>query len=50
MPDICVCVECARGEWQCGSGECIDERRKCDQYPDCTDNSDENGCHTTGGR
>lgn len=32
---------CSTGEFQCDDGGCIDERFKCDTFPDCTDESDE---------
>ena len=35
---------CRQGQFQCGSGECIDERRKCDGRVDCRDQSDETDC------
>ena len=36
---------CAEGEFECDSGECIDEGSRCDGTPDCRDQSDETDCH-----
>jgi len=35
---------CEQYEFQCRDGSCIDDRRKCDGTPDCTDGSDEFDC------
>ena len=35
---------CRQGQFECTSGECIDERRRCDGTPDCRDQSDERNC------
>ena len=35
---------CAEGQFECTSGECIDEGRQCDGKPDCRDQSDERDC------
>ena len=35
---------CRQDQSQCGSGECIDERWKCDGRVDCRDQSDEANC------
>ena len=35
---------CREDEFECHSGECIDQGSKCDGRPDCTDQSDEADC------
>jgi len=35
---------CAAHQFQCTSGDCIDESRHCDGRVDCRDGSDEEGC------
>ena len=35
---------CSYGEFQCASGQCIDQTRSCDGYHDCVDRSDEINC------
>ncbi|XP_065069050.1 low-density lipoprotein receptor-related protein 4-like isoform X3 [Rhopilema esculentum] len=37
-------LACDKGEWQCGSGQCISLSWKCDGEEDCVDNSDEASC------
>jgi Low-density lipoprotein receptor domain class A len=37
-------VTCSAGEFTCNDGSCVDVRRQCDGYPDCRDQSDEQGC------
>lgn len=32
---------CAKGQYQCLSGECIDDKKVCDRNYDCPDRSDE---------
>merc|ERR1711894_867100 len=32
------------GEFTCNDGQCIQMKRRCDQVPDCRDESDERGC------
>ena len=33
--------ECAKGRFECGSGNCIPARLKCNGHKDCDDGSDE---------
>ena len=33
------------GEFTCDDGQCVSMRKRCDQFPDCVDGSDELGCH-----
>ena len=35
---------CSADEFTCGDGSCVDVRRRCDQYQDCSDGSDEANC------
>ena len=37
-------VETEEGEFTCDDGACISMRERCDQLPDCSDGSDEEGC------
>ena len=39
-----VFSRCARGQYTCSSGHCIDIRAKCDSVMDCQDGSDEDNC------
>ena len=34
---------CSDGEFTCSDGECISMEQRCDQLPDCEDESDERG-------
>ncbi|XP_052759609.1 uncharacterized protein LOC128202640 isoform X2 [Mya arenaria] len=36
--------ECISPRFQCGSGECFDESYRCDDFPDCVDETDEQNC------
>ena len=36
--------QCDRGEWQCGSGECVSDGLLCDGDINCGDGSDETNC------
>ena len=39
---------CEIGQVACSDGsKCIDEMDRCDNLPDCDDNSDEENCETT---
>ena len=44
MFHFCILVECQPGQFRCKNGQCISERRKCDNRPDCADSSDELDC------
>lgn len=49
VPNVLIFICCSHsgcpdGEFQCGSGECISLKRMCDNFPDCTDESDEKNC------
>ena len=35
---------CAKEEFTCDDGQCVKMERRCDQVPDCRDESDEIGC------
>ncbi|XP_045212464.1 mucin-2-like [Mercenaria mercenaria] len=35
---------CGTNQWQCSDGSCIFLVARCDNFPDCTDKSDEQGC------
>ena len=39
-----VVEECGRDEFQCNNGRCLDIRRKCNNYDECGDGSDEIDC------
>ncbi|ODN04114.1 Trypsin-1 [Orchesella cincta] len=36
---------CSQYFWQCGNGQCIYHRFRCDNDKDCTDETDEQDCH-----
>ena len=38
---LSLVVPCPEGYYRCSSGECIEERRRCDGRQDCEDSSDE---------
>ena len=35
---------CLEGEFTCDDGQCVSMEQRCDQLPDCKDQSDERGC------
>ena len=35
---------CAEGEFTCDDGQCVKMEERCNQVPDCRDESDEDGC------
>ena len=35
---------CYSYQWECDSGQCIDEDYRCNGYDNCYDGSDEDGC------
>lgn len=37
-------MECQPGQFRCKNGQCISERKKCDNRPDCADSTDELDC------
>lgn len=39
---------CPEDQFRCGSGVCLDNRRRCDGYPDCPDSTDEHNCPGAG--
>ena len=39
-----VVNSCSPDQFQCKSGQCVDESKVCNYYPDCSDASDENNC------
>ena len=43
-----ISANCDSDEFECDSGECIDEDRQCDDVDDCFDGSDEEGCLDSG--
>ena len=44
---ITLSPACEYYEFHCGSGECIDVRRRCDGHSDCSNNADEENCGKT---
>ena len=47
MPDfsfIILTCRCGEGEFTCDDGQCIKMEERCNQVPDCRDESDERGC------
>ena len=44
-----MCVTgCGMNRWQCANGRCIYLLGRCDNFPDCLDESDERGCSVLG--
>ena len=37
-------TSCKAGEFTCDDGQCVKIKERCDQVPDCKDESDEKGC------
>ena len=35
---------CWYGQFTCDDGQCVTMEKRCDQVPDCRDESDERGC------
>ena len=36
---------CPEGEWRCDNGQCLSPLSRCDGRIQCSDKSDEAGCH-----
>ena len=48
MPDfsfVILTCRCGDGEFTCDDGQCIAMKERCNQVPDCQDESDEDSCH-----
>ncbi|XP_066544690.1 SCO-spondin [Amia ocellicauda] len=45
-PGVAVTTRCVRGQFRCGSGECVSASVLCNGRQDCADHSDELGCGT----
>ena len=48
MPDfsfVILTCRCGEGEFTCDDGQCIAMKERCNQVPDCQDESDEDSCH-----
>ena len=39
-----ILAGCSETEWQCSDGTCIAKSSRCDNFPDCSDGSDEFKC------
>ena len=40
----CTFIGCAKGEFECGDGQCLPAVSKCNQLEECPDGSDEADC------
>lgn len=43
---VFVVSECPAGMFRCNDGLCLDNKRRCDGRPQCSDGSDEINCRT----